>query len=112
MNDSRGNGALGFLLGAATGAVAASLLTPKSGPEVRREISDKAREYTDEATEWARSASGTAGMGVQRAGDRTRETVNGFKELANAQKLALMEAFEEGRRAYRKELERNGRTVS
>ena len=36
-----------FLAGAALGAVAVALLTPKSGPELRADLKDKARVLKD-----------------------------------------------------------------
>ena len=40
---SVGTGILLFLLGAAAGAAAVALLTPKSGPELRADLKEKAR---------------------------------------------------------------------
>jgi gas vesicle protein len=45
------NGLILFLLGVALGAVAVALLTPKSGPDLRADLLDKAKAMTDRALE-------------------------------------------------------------
>jgi gas vesicle protein len=46
-----GNGMILFLLGVAVGAVAVALLTPKSGPDLRADLLDKAKALRDRALE-------------------------------------------------------------
>lgn len=59
---SKGNGggkfALGALIGAAVGAVAALLTAPKSGEETRKEIKDKATEVSHETMRQLRKVEG------------------------------------------------------
>jgi gas vesicle protein len=43
-----------FLLGAIMGGAAALLLTPKSGPELRAEIADRAKKTADQVREQVR----------------------------------------------------------
>jgi gas vesicle protein len=52
-NSGGGSFVLGFLIGAIAGAAAALLLTPQSGEETRRQISQKSVELKDEATRQA-----------------------------------------------------------
>lgn len=49
----------GALTGAITGTVSALLLAPKSGKELRQDISETAHKVKDKSTEWSRQA-GTA----------------------------------------------------
>ena len=54
MNDAKGaspNSLILFLLGVAVGAVAVALLTPRSGPELRADLLDKAKAMRDRALE-------------------------------------------------------------
>jgi gas vesicle protein len=45
------NGLILFLLGVAVGAVAVALLTPKSGPDLRADLLDKAKAMKDRVLE-------------------------------------------------------------
>jgi gas vesicle protein len=49
MSDNGGGFVMGFLLGALTGAVAALLLAPSSGEQLRRDIERKTENLADEA---------------------------------------------------------------
>ncbi len=69
-----------FLLGAVTGGVAALLLAPSSGEETRKKLAEGLGKAKD-----------SAGKGLGKA-----------KEFAGSQKDALKEAYEEGKKAYRK----------
>jgi hypothetical protein len=51
---------LAFVAGAAAGAGIALLLAPKSGREMRQDISNKATELTNKATELTKSLTSTA----------------------------------------------------
>jgi gas vesicle protein len=78
-NDSAaGTVVLAFVLGAITGAAVALLMAPATGEETRRMLAEKAREGRDRAGEAARQG----------------------KELWNAQREHLSNAFERGREAY------------
>jgi len=67
----RNTAALGFallLLGFAAGAIAAALMTPKTGKQMRRELKRKAgdlrervEDWTDQAGDWAEKGSDLAG---------------------------------------------------
>ena len=68
-----------FALGAIAGAAVALLVAPATGDEMRRILSDKARESADRASEAARQA----------------------REFAERQRGTVATAFERGREAYK-----------
>jgi gas vesicle protein len=67
-----------FVLGAVTGAAVALLLAPTSGEDMRRMLSDKAREGRDRANDAARQG----------------------RDFLNRQRDHLSSAIERGREAY------------
>jgi gas vesicle protein len=69
---------LAFVLGAVTGAAVALLMTPVSGEEARRILSERAREGREKAEEAARQG----------------------REFLNRQRETLTSAVERGREAY------------
>jgi gas vesicle protein len=82
-----------FLLGAAVGAAAALLTTPRTGQETREMLSEK-------GTEWARRAQVFADEAQGRAG----EWLDRGRELFEEQTQRLMSAFEAGKDAMREEI--------
>lgn len=84
--DSIGPGTLmlAFVVGAATGAVAALLLAPASGEETREYLGQKARESRD----------------------RAREAVDHGRDTVRRQKETLTSAIERGREAFQQARER------
>jgi gas vesicle protein len=88
--DSIGPGTLmlAFVVGAATGAVAALLLAPASGEETRDYINQKAREGRD----------------------RAREAVDHGREVYRKQRDTLTTAIERGREAFQQAREREEQT--
>lgn len=95
MANERGDAAgyLGwFLFGSAIGAVAAVLLTPKTGQEARDILSEKSNEWARRAQEVATEAQGRAGQWLDKS-----------RELFEEQTQRLMGAFEAGRDAIREE---------
>ena len=95
MANERGDAAgyLGwFLFGSAIGAVAAVLLTPKTGQEARDILSEKSNEWARRAQEVATEAQGRAGQWLDKS-----------RELFEEQTQRLMGAFEAGRDAVREE---------
>jgi gas vesicle protein len=95
MANERGDAAgyLGwFLFGSAVGAVAALLLTPKTGQEARDILSEKGNEWARRAQEAATDAQGRAGQWLDKS-----------RELFEEQTQRLMGAFEAGRDAMREE---------
>jgi gas vesicle protein len=77
-DNAAGTVILAFVLGAITGAAVALLMAPASGEEVRRILSDKARE----------------------GADRARGMADQGRELWNRQRDTIATAFERGREAY------------
>jgi hypothetical protein len=67
-----------FVLGAITGAAVALLVAPATGEELRRKLSEKAREGADAANEAARQG----------------------REFVNRQRENVTQAVERGREAY------------
>ena len=95
MANERGDAAgyLGwFLFGSAIGAVAAVLLTPRTGQEARDILSEKSNEWARRAQEVATEAQGRAGQWLDKS-----------RELFEEQTQRLMGAFEAGRDAIREE---------
>jgi len=95
MANERGDAAgyLGwFLFGSAIGAVAALLLTPKTGQEARDILSEKSNEWARRAQEAATDAQGRAGQWLDKS-----------RELFEEQTQRLLGAFEAGRDAVREE---------
>ena len=95
MANERGDAAgyLGwFLFGSAIGAVAAVLLTPKTGQEARDILSEKSNEWARRAQEVATEVQGRAGQWLDKS-----------RELFEEQTQRLMGAFEAGRDAVREE---------
>ncbi len=90
---------LSFLFGAAAGATAALLLTPRSGRETREYIADRGNEVSEDV---ARRAQSLAADVQHRAGgwlDRGRD-------LLEAESRRLRDAFDAGRQAMHDEIRR------
>ena len=87
-----------FFLGAAVGAAAAVLLTPKTGEQARELLAERGGEITKKAQELAAEAQGRAG-----------EWLDKSRELFEEQTQRLMSAFEAGKDAMREEI-RKGTT--
>jgi gas vesicle protein len=95
MGNERGDAAgyLGwFLFGSAIGAVAAILMTPKTGQEARDLLSEKGNEWARRAQDAAAEAQGRAGQWIDKS-----------RELFEEQTTRLMSAFDAGKEAMREE---------
>lgn len=102
MSDQKGDAAgyLGwFFLGAAVGAVAAVLLTPKTGEQTRELLAERGGEVAQKAGEFAAEAQGRAG-----------EWLDKSRELFEEQTQRLMSAFEAGKDAMREEIRKGSST--
>ena len=86
---------LGFLSGAAVGAMAAILLTPRAGRESREML----RGYAKRAEDRLRDLAGEAGHSFEEAVEQGRDFIESKKSV-------LREAFDAGREAIRRERER------
>ena len=96
MSEHKGDAAgyLGwFFFGAAIGAAAAVLLTPKTGEQTRELLAERGGEVTRKAQEFAAEAQGRAG-----------EWLDKSRELFEEQTQRLMSAFEAGKDAMREEI--------
>ena len=96
MSNERGDAAgyLGwFFLGAALGAAAALLLTPKTGTQARELLREQGGDVARRAQEFATEAQGRAG-----------EWLDKSRELFEEQTQRLMSAFEAGKDAMREEI--------
>jgi gas vesicle protein len=96
MSDARGDSAgyLGwFFFGAALGAAAALLLTPKTGQEARELLSQRSSDVAKKAGELTAEAQGRAG-----------EWLDKSRELFEEQTQRLLSAFEAGKDAMREEI--------
>ena len=82
-----------FFLGAAVGAAAALLLTPKTGAETRELLAEQGNEMARRARELAAEAQGRAG-----------EWIDKSREIFEEQTERLMGAFEAGKDAMREEI--------
>ncbi|HEX2056023.1 MAG TPA: YtxH domain-containing protein [Nitrospiraceae bacterium] len=87
---------LGFLSGAALGAVAALLLAPRAGRESR----DLLRGYAKRAEDKLRDL-------VDEAGHQIEEVVEQGRDYLESKKSVLREAFDAGREAMRREREQS-----
>jgi gas vesicle protein len=92
---SAGEKVLFLMLGAMIGAATALLLAPRSGPETRKLILNKAREGADYVA--ARSKS---------VAEKTSEFVDRGKGIIQQQRDSLSAAFEAGKQAYKDEKEK------
>jgi len=84
-----------FLFGTVLGAIAAVLLTPKTGAQAREILADQGGDVARRAQEFAVEAQGRAGEGLDKS-----------RELFEEQTQRLMSAFEAGRDAMREEIRR------
>jgi len=80
MSSERGGSDLGTIIiagaiGATVGAVVALLLAPKSGSELRAEISDKAKEYAEKAKETAHEVAEKAREAAHDVAEKAKEKV-------------------------------------
>ena len=99
MVDDRGSSTaavlLGFLSGAALGAVAALLLAPRTGQESREML----RGYARRAEDGLREMVGEAGHALE-------EVVEEGRDFLESKKSVLREAFDAGREAMQRERDR------
>ncbi|MCE3223481.1 MAG: uncharacterized protein K0S58_1661 [Nitrospira sp.] len=91
---SSGTVLLGFLSGAALGAVMAILLTPRTGQESREIL----RGYARRAEEGLRDL-------VGEAGEKIEGVVEEGRDFIESKKTVLRDAFDAGREAMRRERE-------
>lgn len=86
---------LSFLLGGMVGAGLALLLAPQSGPETRKKIMDIADDVKEKANEY-----------VSQAKETVASTVEKGKSFVDEKKSLISAAFEAGKEAYEKEIQK------
>ncbi|MGO9014535.1 MAG: YtxH domain-containing protein [Dissulfurispiraceae bacterium] len=92
---SSGSVLLSFLLGGMVGAGLALLLAPQSGPETRKKIMDIADDVKEKAGEY-----------VAQAKEKVTSTVEKGKSFVDEKKSLIAAAFEAGKEAYEKEVQK------
>ncbi len=100
-----------FVLGGLVGAVAALLLAPKSGRELRGDIADATRKGVDRTRETAQLARERAGEYYETASQRAGELAGTVREAAARRGEHLSAAIDAGRRAYEEEKRRTEPTA-
>jgi len=108
MSNNSSDTLLAFLLGAATGGIAALLLAPTSGRELREKIGEGAEKTRATAIDTARQAGEKVTAKYEEATERAREVATGAKESAETHGKAVKEAVKEGKAAYDRELAKAG----
>jgi len=97
-DDGHGSGSIitAFLLGGVVGAALTVLLSPLSGPEARRKLSDLRDDIRDRADEYAHDLR-----------EKVDDTVHRGKDFVESKKSVISSAVEAGKDAYRKEREKH-----
>jgi gas vesicle protein len=104
MKNETTNTILAFLVGAATGGIAALLLAPSSGTELRRRIGDGADKVGKDAVATARAGGQKVAETYEATSAKAREVAGEIKTAAESQRQGVKQAFKEGKAAYDKEL--------
>ena len=94
MNNANSN-LTSFVLGALAGGVTALLFAPMSGARLREQIAERRDEIKERTNETARVAA-----------DKARESIDGARDAAKHKAAAVSEAIDEGKAAYKRELEK------
>jgi len=84
-----------FILGAIAGGTTALLFAPMPGERLRERISERGEELKTRSSEAAR-----------RAAEKAQGAVDSARDTARQQAAALGEAVDEGKAAYRREIEK------
>ena len=96
---------LGFLSGAALGAMAAILLTPRAGRESREMLRGYAKRAEDRLRDLAGEGDHPLPERVDERGHSFEEAVEQGRDFIESKKSVLREAFDAGREALRRERE-------
>lgn len=92
---------MGLLAGAALGAVLGVLFAPKSGSELRNEISDKAGELVNKAQDGYRKATANAGEWAEKGKDAVDDLKDRGKDMYGKAREAASRGAEEAQRYVR-----------
>ncbi|MBI1846129.1 MAG: YtxH domain-containing protein [Candidatus Rokubacteria bacterium] len=101
-----------FLFGAAVGAVAAFLTTPRTGREARELLVERGGEVAKRAQEVADEAQRRAQAMATDAQGRASEWLDKSREMLEEQTQRLVTAFEAGREAMRDEIKKWSTTAA
>jgi len=93
-----------FLLGAATGGLAALLFAPSSGRELRKKIGENSEKLRATAAKKMDEARGQVTEKYEETARRAGELAAGAKESAETYRHAVQTAVKKGKAAYDKEL--------
>jgi gas vesicle protein len=110
-NDNVGGGSfvMGLLTGTVLGAGLGMLFAPKSGSEIRNQISEQAGNIANTAAEGYRRATETAADLANRGRDATRDVRDGAREVYDKARDAVARGAEEAQRYVR---DATGNTLS
>jgi gas vesicle protein len=97
---------MAFLLGAAAGGLAALLLAPRSGEEIRRRVKGSAEELYEQGEEKVKRASSQVLDRASDVGETVKEHVDDATSAARSRVDAVKEAADEAKHTYEKELRR------
>ena len=95
-----------FAIGATVGAVVALLFAPKSGRELRQDVADATRKGVDRARETGTQLSARAGEYYETASQRAGELASTARDAVSRRGEVFGSAIEAGRQAYRDEKRR------
>jgi gas vesicle protein len=95
-----------FAIGATIGAVVALLFAPKSGRELRQDVADATRKGVDQARETGSQLSARAGEYYETASQRAGELASTARDAVSRRGEVFGSAIEAGRQAYRDEKRR------
>lgn len=97
-DDGHGSGSIimAFLLGGVVGAALTALLSPLSGPEARRKLTDLRDDIKGRADEYTHDLR-----------EKVDDTVHRGKDFVESKKSVISSAMEAGKDAYRKERDKH-----
>lgn len=95
-----------FAIGATLGAVVALMFAPKSGRELREDLADATRKGVDRARETGTQLSTKAGEYYEAASERAGELASGARDAVSRRGDHVSAAIEAGKQAYREEKRR------
>ena len=95
-----------FAIGATLGAVAALLFAPKSGRELREDLADATRKGVDRARETGTQITAKAGEYYDAASQRAGELATEARDAVSRRGERVSAAVEAGKQAYREEKQR------
>ena len=108
MSNEKSHTLMAFMLGAVAGGVAALLLAPASGRELREKIGEGAEKVRATTLDTAHQAGEKVTQKYGETTEKARELAASVRESADAHGKAVKEALKEGKSAYDRELAKVG----